>query len=397
MTVPLGSIKFETSRPPNPTPPPQPLLELTCSGFLEATKTNEQRLRLLAEVKDKNEKLHTLLHTHFLFNELAEQAAALHGKNNDLCSKMTQITALLTEAEKDQLALHKQSTAHLRDCERRAKEYMELLSPTVLVTLLQRPAPRLDSRNSPAITPSGIIRTLTCSMASCALRTFLANSTATTSVTTATSMDTYAMTAQPIHKCPVCQTNCGKKPKTCPKIIPPLITQTHIVDIPPPYFAPPSQHQDGRQTPFHSETLNNPIPIADRVRGRVPLRNCSHGRGMPSRPYQRIAPRPLAPIVNDMRQSRHTDVPRIHINHRRQPFRADIPYPHHHRELVPVLDPYEIPTNRTPNQVVDYIDFPTANMSVTYNPRPTAIGFCSCDAFIDARIDAGDYGELFEW
>jgi len=27
---------------PNPTPPPQPLVELTCSGFLEATKTNEQ-------------------------------------------------------------------------------------------------------------------------------------------------------------------------------------------------------------------------------------------------------------------------------------------------------------------------------------------------------------------
>jgi len=61
-TVPLGSIKVETSRPPNPTPPPQPLFELTRSGFLEATKTNEQRLQLLAEVKEKNEKLHMLLH-----------------------------------------------------------------------------------------------------------------------------------------------------------------------------------------------------------------------------------------------------------------------------------------------------------------------------------------------
>jgi len=171
----------------------------------------------------------------------------------------------------------------------------------------------------------------------------------------------------------------------------------HIVDVPPPYFAPPSQRQDGRQTPFHSEALNNPVPIADCVHGRVPLRNRSRGRGVPSRPYQRIAPRPLAPIINDMHQTRHANVPRIHINHRRQPFRADIPYPHHHRELVPVLDPYEIPTSRTPNQVVDYIDFPAANMSVTYNPRPTAVGFRSRDAFIDARIDAGDYGELFEW
>ena len=72
-----------------------------------------------------------LLHAHFLFNELAKQATALHGKNNDLCA----IMALLAEAEKDQLALHKQSAAHLRDCERRAKEYMELLSPTVLVKM----------------------------------------------------------------------------------------------------------------------------------------------------------------------------------------------------------------------------------------------------------------------
>jgi len=58
MIAPLGSIKFETPQPPNPTPP---LLELTHSSFIKATKTNEQRLRLLTEVKNKNKKLHMLL------------------------------------------------------------------------------------------------------------------------------------------------------------------------------------------------------------------------------------------------------------------------------------------------------------------------------------------------
>jgi len=46
---------------------------------------------------------------------------------------MTQIMALLAEAEKDQLALHKQSAAYLRECKHHTKEYMETLSPTVLV------------------------------------------------------------------------------------------------------------------------------------------------------------------------------------------------------------------------------------------------------------------------
>ena len=200
----------------------------------------------------------------------------------------------------------------------------------------------------------------------------------------------------PAYKCPVCNTNCGKKPKNCPRIIPPLNTEVRVVDVPPPYA--PRSRQDGRQTPFHGPILNDPTPIANRVQGHTPLRNRSRGRGTSSRPYQRVTPRPLAPVITDNRGlRRHADVPRINIDHRQPPFHAHIPPPIVRRELVPVLDHYEIPTSRTPNQVVDYIDFPAANMSITYNPCPTAVGFRSRNAFIDARIDAGDYGDLFEW
>jgi len=328
---------------------------------------------------------------------------------------MMQITALLAEAEKDQLILHKQSAAHLRDCERRAKEYMESLSPTVLIktapTFFHANQQRQMSANpniaSPTPrTPTGQLKLTGNNPKWDRQNPHLLNGKLYSSHVPCEQYrhykcdhcDLYEHLRYdcPAYKCPVCQTSCGKKPKTCPKIIPPLVMQMHMVDVPPPYCLP-SMRQDGRQMPFHSETLNNPVPIADHVCRRVPLRNRSRGRGMPSHPYQRIAPRPLAPIINDMCQTRHADIPRIHIDHRRQPFRADIPYPHHHRELVPVLDPYEIPTSRTPNQVVDYVNFPAANMSVTYNPRPTVVGFRSRDTFIDACIDAGDYGELFEW
>jgi len=329
---------------------------------------------------------------------------------------MTQITALLAKAEKDQLALHNQLAAHLRDCECRAKEYMESLLLTVLVktapTFFHANQQRQTSTNPNVAsqtprTPTRQPKLISNNPKWDRQNPHLLNGKLYSSHILREQYrhykcdhcDLYGHLRYdcPTYKCPVCQTNCGKKPKTCPKIILPLIMQTHVVDIPPPYFALPSQCQDGRQMPFHSEALNNPVPIADRVRRRVLLRNRSRGRGMPSHPYQRITPCPLAPVINDMHQTRHADVPRIHIDHCQQPFHADIPYPHHHRELVPVLDPYEIPTKRTPNQVVDYINFPTANMSVTYNPRPIAMGFRSRNAFINAGIDAGDYGELFEW
>jgi len=199
----------------------------------------------------------------------------------------------------------------------------------------------------------------------------------------------------PTYKCPICQESCSKKPKNCPRIIPPLVTEVHITNVPPPYV--PSQWQDGRQTPFHGDILNNPMPIANCVQGHTPLCNCPCGQGMPNCLYQCIAPRPLAPVIMDCRGPQPPDVPCIHIDHCCQPFHVDIPYPHHHQELVPILEPYEIPTSRTPNQVVNHISFPAADMSVTDNPHPVTVGFTSCDAYVDAHIDAGDYGTLFEW
>ena len=67
----------------------------------------------------------------------------------------------------------------------------------------------------------------------------------------------------PAYTCPICHENCGKKPKNCPCIIPPPNTEVQVVDVPPPYFLP--QQQDGRQTPFHNNVLDNPMPIADQV------------------------------------------------------------------------------------------------------------------------------------
>jgi len=131
-TVPHEPVKLETP-PPVISAPPTALPELTRAGFNEATRTTDQRTRLLKEVNGKNEKLHTLLQAHFLFDELAGQARALHGQNNNLRDKLAQIQALLVEADKEQLDFHKKSTTHLRECERRAKEYQESLSPTMLV------------------------------------------------------------------------------------------------------------------------------------------------------------------------------------------------------------------------------------------------------------------------
>jgi len=131
-TVPQEPVKIEAPSPVIPTPPTA-LPELTRAGFIEATRTTDQRTRLLKEVNGKNEKLHTLLQAHFLFDELAGQARALHGQNNNIRDKLVQVQALLVEADKEQLDFHKKSTAHLRECERRAKEYQESLSPTVLV------------------------------------------------------------------------------------------------------------------------------------------------------------------------------------------------------------------------------------------------------------------------
>jgi len=132
-TVPHEPVKIETSPPVIPAPPTA-LPELTRAGFIEATKTTDQQVCLLGEVKGKNEKLHTLLQAHFLFDELAGQARALHGQNNNLRDKLAQIQTLLVEADKEQLDFHKKSTAHLRECERHTKEYQEALSPTVRVT-----------------------------------------------------------------------------------------------------------------------------------------------------------------------------------------------------------------------------------------------------------------------
>jgi len=113
-TVPHEPVKIETSLPVIPAPLTA-LPELTRAGFVEATKTTDQRVCLLGEVKGKNEKLHTLLQAHFLFDELAGQARALHGQNNNLRDKLAQIQTLLAEADKEQLDFHKKSTAHLRD------------------------------------------------------------------------------------------------------------------------------------------------------------------------------------------------------------------------------------------------------------------------------------------
>jgi len=413
-TVPCEPVKIETPPPVIPAPLTA-LPELIRAGFIEATKTTDQRTRLLKEVNGKNEKLHTLLQAHFLFDELAGQARALHGQNNNIRDKLAQIQALLVEADKEQLDFHKKSTAHLRECERRAKEYQESLSPTVLVNTApaffranaQQQQQRPPNVASPTPqTPSGQPKLSSGNPKWARQNPHLLNGKLYSSHVPREEYRHYKCDHCtlfghlhydcPAYKCPVCNTNCGKKPKNCPQIIPPLNTEVRVVDVPPPYA--PRSRQDGRQTPFHGPIMTNPTPIANRVQGHTPLRNRSRGRGMPSRPYQRTTPRPLAPIITDNRgQGHHPDVPCINIDHRQQPFREDLPPPTLHREHIPVLAPFEIPTSRTPYQVVDHVTFPAADMSVTYQPRPSVVGFRSRDAYIDARIDAGDYGTLFEW
>jgi len=286
-TVPHEPVKIETAPPVLPAPPTT-LPELTRAGFIEATKTTDQRVRLLGEVKGKNEKLHMLLQAHFLFDELAGQARALHGQNNNLRDKLAQIQALLVEADKEQLDFHKKSTAHLCECERRAKEYQETLSPTVLVntaptffrTAVQQQQQRPPNIASPTPqTPSGQLKLSSSNTKWTGQNPHLLNGKLCSSHIPREEYRHYKCDHCtlfghlrydcPAYKCPVCNTNCGKKPKNCPRIIPPLNTEVRVIDVPPPY-APRSQ-QDGRQTPFHGPILNNPTPIANRVQGHIPL------------------------------------------------------------------------------------------------------------------------------
>ena len=176
---------------------------------------------------------------HFLFNKLAEQATSLHGKNNDLHAKMTQITAMLADVEKDQLAFHKQSAAHLRDCERRVKEYMESLSPTVLVktapTFFHTNQQRQMSANpniaSPTPrTPTGQLKLTGNNPKWDRQNPHLLNGKLYSSHVPREQYRHYKCDHCDLYghlrydclayKCPVCQTNCGKKPKTWLKIIP---------------------------------------------------------------------------------------------------------------------------------------------------------------------------------
>jgi len=361
-TVPCGSVKIETSPPVIPVLPTA-LPELTRAGFIEATKTTDQRLRLLGEVKDKNEKLHTLLQAHFLFDKLAGQARALHGQNNNLRDKLAQIQALLVEADKEQLDLHKKSTAHLRECECRAKEYQETLSPIVLIKTAPaffRASAQQQQQRPPNVaspipqTPSGQPKLSSSNPKWTGQNPHLLNGKLYSLHIPREEYCHYKCDHCtlfghlrydcPAYKCPVCNENCGKKPKNCPCIIPPLNTEVQVADVPPPYA--PQSRQDRRQTPFHGPTLTDPTPIVNRVQGHTPLRNRSQGRGTPSRPYHRITPRPLAPIITDNRRLRRpTDVPHINIDHRQPPFCANIPPPIVRRELVPLLEHYEIPTS----------------------------------------------------
>ena len=64
------------------------------------------------------------------------------------------------------------------------------------------------------------------------------------------------------------------------------------------------------------------------------------------------------------------------------------------RELVPLLEHYEIPTSRTLHQVVDRVAFPSADMTVTYY---LTVEFQFYDEYIEACVEAGAYGTLFEW
>jgi len=246
-TVPYEPVKIEPT--PSVTPaPPTTLPELTRAGFIEATKTTNQRTRLLGEVKGKNEKLHTLLQAHFLFDELAGQARALHGQNNSLRDKLAQIQALLVEADKEQLDFHKKSTAHLRECERRAKEYQETLLPTVLVTTAptffrasaQQQQQRPPNVRSPTPqTPSGQPKLSSGNPKWTGQNPHLLNGKLCSSHVPREEYRHYKCDYCtlfghlrydcPAYKCPVCNTNCGKKPKNCPRIIPPLTPNLYVV------------------------------------------------------------------------------------------------------------------------------------------------------------------------
>jgi len=247
MTVPHEPVKIEAAPPA----PPTALPELTRAGFIEATKTTDQRVRLLGEVKGKNEKLHTLLQAHFLFDKLARQARALHGQNNSLRDKLAQIQALLVEADKEQLNFHKKSTAHLRECECRTKEYQETLSPTVLVSTApaffranaQQQQQRPPNVASPTPqTPSGQSKLSSSNPKWAGQNPHLLNGKLCSSHVPREEYRHYKCDHCtlfghlcydcPAYKCPVCYTNCGKKPKNCPRIIPPNLyvvfeTSTH--------------------------------------------------------------------------------------------------------------------------------------------------------------------------
>jgi len=252
-TVPHEPVKIEAAPPVIPAPPTA-LPELTRAGFNKATKTHNQQCQLLLEVKDKNEKLYLLLQAHFLFNELTGQARALHGQNNNLCNKLAQISKLLVKVDKDQLDLHKKLTAHLCECERRAKEYQETLLPTVLMKTApvffhasaQQQQQRPPNVVSPTPqTPSGQPKLSSGNPKWAGQNPHLLNNKLCSSHVPCKEYRHYKCDHCtlfghlrydcPAYKCPVCNENCGKKPKNCPHIIPPLNTEVQVVDVPPPY------------------------------------------------------------------------------------------------------------------------------------------------------------------